>query len=274
MLNQTVRVPLLILISIFISLFFGAFVIHRYSLTIIKALVNYRFLSEPFPFHSEPPPFQQYTLRTSSQIVASLCGCDKEIRVTADDFSTPSEVFHWCSPVASMRGNHQKVIAYTIYGNMTDVSVSKRYYSLLHDIAVTAEKEYPGWNVRIYHNFTEERKGAPEERGAQGKLCDVYCKFPHVDLCSVPLMVKSIGSNSTNPIDPALLVGLNPKMYRYLVMLDPNVDIFVSRDVDSIIWRREVDAVEEWLRSKYTFHLMRDSTAHGSIILAGKTTDS
>ena len=59
------------------------------------------------------------------------------------------------------------------------------------------------------------------------------------------------------------------RMYRYLVMLDPLVDTFISRDVDSIIWRREVDAVNQWLESNYTFHLMRDHATHGSIMLAG-----
>lgn len=55
--------------------------------------------------------------------------------------------------------------------------------------------------------------------------------------------------NSTTPIDPALIRGLNPRMYRYLVMLDPNVDMFISRDVDSLIFPREVDAVKQWLPS-------------------------
>ena len=59
-------------------------------------------------------------------------------------------------------------------------------------------------------------------------------------------------------------------MFRYLVMFDPNVDVFISRDVDSIIWRREVDAVTEWLRSNYTFHSMRDNRNHGVVMLAGK----
>jgi hypothetical protein len=71
-------------------------------------------------------------------------------------------------------------------------------------------------------------------------------------------------------MDPTLLTGLNPRMFRYLVMLDTNVDVFISRDVDSLIWPREVDAVEEWLRSNYSFHVMRDHMNHGSVILAGK----
>ena len=68
----------------------------------------------------------------------------------------------------------------------------------------------------------------------------------------------------------ALLKRLKRKMFCYLVMFDPKVDVFISRDVESIIWKREVDAVEEWLKSNYTFHVMRDHKFHGSVILTGK----
>jgi hypothetical protein len=52
-------------------------------------------------------------------------------------------------------------------------------------------------------------------------------------------------------------------------MLDPNVDVFISRDSDSVILQREVDAVDEWLRSNYTFHVMRDHPFHFAAILVG-----
>lgn len=201
----------------------------------------------------------------TNKYISSLCNCGKEVAM-GDELNLPDpNAFKWCSSESSIRGMHQKVITYTLYGNVHNASVAKRYYSLLKNISLTAERDYPGWVLRIYHNIRD--RGGPE-REAHNQLCDIYCRFSNVDLCSVPLIVERIG-NSTTPIDPALISGLNPKMFRYLVMLDPNVDVFVSRDVDSIIWRREVDAVEEWLRSNYTFHVMRDHKYHGSIILAG-----
>jgi hypothetical protein len=205
-----------------------------------------------------------YSNRTSKYI-SPLCNCGKEIAMGKDSIQPDADAFKWCSPESSIRGMHQQVISYTLYGNVHNASVAKRYYSLLRNISLTAERDYPGWIVRIYHNIRD--RGGPE-REAHNQLCDIYCRFHNVDLCSVPLLVERIG-NKTIPIDPALLTGFNPKMYRYLVMLDPNVDVFVSRDVDSIIWPREVDAVAEWLKSNYTFHVMRDHTYHGSIILAG-----
>ena len=207
------------------------------------------------PNETEEPP----------KYVSSLCNCGKEIVMGEESIQPDPNAFKWCSPESSIRGKHQKVITYTLYGNVHNASVAKRYYSLLRNISLTADTDYPGWVVRIYHNI--RNRGGPE-REAHDQLCDVYCRFQNVDLCSVPLMIERIG-NTTMPIDPALLTGLNPKMFRYLVMLDPNVDVFISRDVDSIIWPREVDAVTEWLKYNYTFHVMRDHKFHGSIILAG-----
>ena len=53
-------------------------------------------------------------------------------------------------------------------------------------------------------------------------------------------------------------------MMRFFILI-----LFMTNIYFSPIFKREVDAVEEWLRSNYTFHLMRDNTYHGSIILAG-----
>ena len=42
-------------------------------------------------------------------------------------------------------------------------------------------------------------------------LCDIYCRYSNVDLCSVLDLIDRIGINNTIPIDPQLLKGLNPK---------------------------------------------------------------
>lgn len=59
-------------------------------------------------------------------------------------------------------------------------------------------------------------------------------------------------------------------MFRYLVAFNPDVDLFISRDADSMIRQREVDAVEQWLQSNHvTFHVMRDNIGHDAFMLAG-----
>ena len=49
--------------------------------------------------------------------------------------------------------------------------------------------------------------------------------------------------------------------------LYPQVDIYVSRDLDSRLNDREAAAVAEWVGSKHHFHFMRDHPAHGIEIL-------
>lgn len=198
----------------------------------------------------------------SRKYISSTCDCGREV-VIGDDVDNTTEEFKWCSDESSMRGSGQKIVTYALFGNAQNASVFRRYYSLLRNISLTVEKVYPGWVIRIYHNIPNDGGDADQQ------LCKVYCRYSNVDLCSVPKLIDRIGNN-TAPIDPQLLRGLNGRMYRYLVMLDPNVDLFISRDIDSLIFQREVDAVEQWLASNYTFHLMRDHRGHGSIILAGE----
>ena len=46
-------------------------------------------------------------------------------------------------------------------------------------------------------------------------------------------------------------------------MLDPSVEVMVSRDLDSRISSREQAVVEEWLdQSNLPFHIIRDHPGH------------
>ena len=200
-------------------------------------------------------------LEEKNMFVSSLCNCEKKIPMSNE--TADPNAFKWCGTESSMRGRHQRIVTYALFGNAHNASVFRRYYSNMRNISLTVAKQYPGYIIRIYHNVVDE----PDSEGYR-QLCNVYCRYPNVDLCDVPALANRIG-NVTIPIDPALIRGLNPKMYRFLVMLDPNVDLFLSRDIDSLIFPREVDAVRQWLPSNYTFHLMRDHKGHGSIILAG-----
>ena len=56
---------------------------------------------------------------------------------------------------------------------------------------------------------------------------------------------------------------------RYLPLLDPTVDLMVSRDLDSRLTTREQTAVEDWLNTGLAFHVMRDNPQHGTEILGG-----
>ena len=57
--------------------------------------------------------------------------------------------------------------------------------------------------------------------------------------------------------------------WRFLPFQDKNVDIFVVRDTDSRINKREYKAVCEWEKSKMVMHVMRDHPHHKYKILGG-----
>lgn len=57
--------------------------------------------------------------------------------------------------------------------------------------------------------------------------------------------------------------------WRLEVFRDDSVDICIFRDTDSRLNHREKSAVDAWLQSDKTFHIMRDHPHHGFPILGG-----
>ena len=57
--------------------------------------------------------------------------------------------------------------------------------------------------------------------------------------------------------------------WRFYPIEDENIDIFLSRDADSRITKREMKFVNEWINSKKTFHIIRDNPMHKIEILGG-----
>ena len=61
-----------------------------------------------------------------------------------------------------------------------------------------------------------------------------------------------------------------PGMYwRFLAIEDKDIDIFIVRDCDSRINKREQLAVYQWLKSDCILHIMRDHPHHYYKILGG-----
>ncbi|MDR2155237.1 MAG: tetratricopeptide repeat protein [Burkholderiaceae bacterium] len=58
-------------------------------------------------------------------------------------------------------------------------------------------------------------------------------------------------------------------MWRFLAMDDPHLHRVLFRDADSVISRREADAVQQWIASGKRFHIMRDWGSHTELMLAG-----
>ena len=110
------------------------------------------------------------------------------------------------------------------------------------------EKLYPGFVMRIYHNFNSTEEFEP-----------LLCDFPNLDLCYV--------RNLAIYGDIARSFGM---IWRYAPMADPTVDEWHSRDLDSLVSEREAAAVADWRsNSDASYHSMRDNPYHSVSIMGG-----
>ena len=89
-----------------------------------------------------------------------------------------------CNQYTSQLGSGQKVLTYTYFTPwMSKIKDERKtpadeYYMLLEPLAVNISRLYPGWRMRIYHNITEDDEVFPQ-------MCDLYCRYPHVDTCDM-----------------------------------------------------------------------------------------
>lgn len=131
-----------------------------------------------------------------------------------------------------------KIISYSLYG------IDARYTVPLDRNASSLHLYYPGWIVRVYHDDSVAKE-----------------TLEKLELNNVQLV------NINHP--ELLKYNLAPKFWRFLPILDKDVDVVIFRDSDSIFSQRESEFVNEWLCSDKNFHVIRDHQLHISPILAG-----
>ncbi|XP_032791049.2 uncharacterized protein LOC116928079 [Daphnia magna] len=156
-----------------------------------------------------------------------------------------------CNHRADKRGHHQQVIGYSMYGDLAQINLARRYLKPLAETTQKIPQIFPGWTVRIYHNLT---RGSESWR----LLHKTFFNENHIDLC-----------NATEVIEDQNLGNIFSMTWRWLPLLDEMVDDFMSRDADSPIIPREEEAVREWFKSNRLFHVMRDHPKHCVSILGG-----
>jgi len=156
-----------------------------------------------------------------------------------------------CSIRSARRGPHQRVIGVSAYLSKKDnIKLLPKIKTYLYEYIEEAKEKYPEWIVRVYYyslNISKEEINYIEDN------------YKNVDFC-----------DSTNiPIFGNVLNWLPGKMQRFLPLVDPLVDTYMSRDIDSPILERETTIVRGWLDSKQTVHIMRDHPQHIIPILGG-----
>ena len=142
-----------------------------------------------------------------------------------------------CSWESWDRGPGQKIVGFTYYEpikeeNGTENKAHRNYLEgLIENIQLVKEKYGPEYTVRLYYHVN---KTSPVMK----KLCDLACHEPNLDLCDA----------TKNPrLGDATL--LYPLIWRFLPVIDVNVDLFFSRDLDSRISDREVRLVIDGVTS-------------------------
>ncbi|XP_065575525.1 uncharacterized protein LOC136037035 isoform X2 [Artemia franciscana] len=139
------------------------------------------------------------------------------------------------------------IISFSLFGDWKDSKWKSRFFRPMKKNILFSEKFYPGWILRIYHNLPSD---------LTRELDSTNVRF-----CTITSLNSDYITNNFNDI--------NPRVWRYLALLDPVIEVVTFRDSDAIMLQREVDAVNEWLHSSPTYHVMRDNQYHGVKILAG-----
>nr|XP_045589397.1 uncharacterized protein LOC123751334 isoform X2 [Procambarus clarkii] len=174
-----------------------------------------------------------------------LCKCERQVCVPEGPVERASmaRVGGTCGQRAWEAGGGQKVISLSLYGEEAE------YWEGLDDILSKVATMYPGWMVRLYT--------VPDTRSAY--LCPLLSRHPHLYVCDVGNLPLPLG-NITN---------IHPMMWRVAALGDPQLETLMVRDTDMPVSKREFTAVQAWLASDKTFHVMRDHPFHCVSILGG-----
>ena len=129
----------------------------------------------------------------------------------------------------------RKLISFSLWGNDPKYTIGAiKNAQLLESI-------YPGWVCRFYVGLS-----VPNE---------IVKTLKSINNVEVFLMDKNGDWSSM--------------FWRFYGAGDENYDVIIFRDTDSRINTREKLAVDEWLSSNKSFHIMRDHPWHGARILGG-----
>lgn len=106
--------------------------------------------------------------------------------------------------------------------------------------AILTNEIYPGWNSRFYCS--------------DNVSTDIIDKLSKIDNTQIIILPDC---------------GWEAMFWRFYPASESDVEVMLSRDCDSRLNLREKAAVDEWMISNKSFHVMRDHPWHGTEILGG-----
>ena len=156
-----------------------------------------------------------------------------------DLFFFVKHLYGWHKILKSFQKPPLKVISFCLWGN------EKRYTIGLFKNIELAKLYYPDWRCLVYIHTSAIDKD----------MIDNLEKYDNVSI-----ILKSDENIRQRRF---MLWRFEP------IVLYPAVGYFISRDIDTRIQPREVLAVDEWLESGKSLHIMRDHPQHYPKILGG-----
>ncbi|MGB1239055.1 MAG: hypothetical protein ACPG4U_12640 [Pseudomonadales bacterium] len=161
-------------------------------------------------------------------------GC-LSLRTADQNIASVAQATPVTRPHFNPREPARNVIAYSLFGDLP------RYCETAVLNAQVAKQLYPHWCCRFYvaEDVPQHVVLRLQQHGAQ--------------------IVQMVRAESE----------VNPLMWRFLALDDPEVDFYLLRDADSLLCQKEAAAVNQWLASGYWYHHMRDYFSHTELLLAG-----
>ena len=97
-----------------------------------------------------------------------------------------------CSGDSWQRGNGQRVVAFTFFGDPKSVHHNTTYFEgIVANVAAISSFYNNDWSIRLYHDI------APDDPWL-GDLCKIACSYDRLDLCQVNQLPLPILSNAVN----------------------------------------------------------------------------
>ena len=126
------------------------------------------------------------------------------------------------------KADGSKIISMSLYGKDTTYT-----YGAIRNAQLTPII-YPGWKIRFYISMSEDYR-VPE------RILDKL-RYLGAELVTVTMDTEE----------------MEPRYWRYLVADDDNVRKFIIRNAEARISDREKVAVDQWLKSSETLHVIKD----------------
>lgn len=134
--------------------------------------------------------------------------------------------------------DYKKIIAFALWGGNPKFSVGAIRN------AEIAKELFPDWICKFYIN------------GIQQNTINTLKSFDNVELVINGSKWQKYGRRAGDA-QPE-----NSMFWKFYPYFNEDVSVFLARDVDSRILKREQIAVNEWLDSDKQFHIMRDHPGH------------